>query len=771
MSAGKWTIALAVWTMIAAGVWAAEADFKTGDAIQVEKNGRWLGGKVLEKKGNQYLVRYDGLDAAFDELIPAAKVRVPLAQFAAGDAVEVQKETKWLKAKVLAVCAAEVQVHYEGTDAAFDEWIPAARVKAAAAPANPPTADVKPSATEVKPPAPAVKPPAPVVKPPAKVSLVVGAEVDVNWGGDWLPGKILEKTRAGWFRADVESDHGKISLTLPPDYFKARGTGKAAEEAERASAQAQVDAEKSAVEDVKLTPPDLSSVAEITAAPAAWTYAPPPPPATAVAAQGNTAIRLTGGTGGFSERPRVIGVRQARPAAVVVAYQSPRMGKLLRCPVQVIDIAAGKATLSFEPLAESEALTASPDGKWLLCQSDRFRPGTKDRLDLWSLEGAKARLEMSWRPFTGENLIQADVRSAHFIDERHVLTQCHDGKIVLWELPAAKAVYRLSGNMFHQLTLSPDGRTMVLDLKEGKGLFDVLTGKCLGMLPADLPPMARCAISPDGRRLAASDARRFLFFDLGTGNRVLEVGHDHLGDAVLWISDDLVLVGDKYLLDAKLGAIVWRVPLPPVPGTFDTNAMLGAGKFWLVVDEKVPLGQKKQYKLTGTALPLEQMRAAAARLKPETAYLLYPGSKVSIDFSQADVEAALRQQAIDSLTAQLKAQGVEVAAGQPVVITVSKKQLPAVSTTYRLRDGGETSASYIPSSYTLEMTLGGRLAWKAVEISAPPSMVVAVQGESIQGNVERSSKGADQFLIRVKIPKLIARPSDNPGFGETTVGN
>lgn len=71
---------------------------KVGEKIQIESSGAWYNGKILQTKGDQYLVTYDDYGSGWDEWVEMDRIKL-LAQPAApaatgkykvGDRVEVE---------------------------------------------------------------------------------------------------------------------------------------------------------------------------------------------------------------------------------------------------------------------------------------------------------------------------------------------------------------------------------------------------------------------------------------------------------------------------------------------------------------------------------------------------------------------------------------------------------------------------------------------------------------------------------------------------------
>ncbi len=697
-----------------------------------------MNAKIVEAKAGQYLVHYDGLDSAFDELVPAARLRVAAVEFRAGDTVEIQKGVKWIKGKVLDVKPGQCLVHYDGLDAAFDEWVPVTRVRAGGAEAVTPAAGAG--------------------------DFAVGSAVDAKWGARWWAATIIGK-RPGQYQ--VRYDFDKSEEWVAVDRVKARGAAEPAGAGPRPGPRSAVGPNATVGQDadVKLTEPVWAGAAMVSMGPAGmpWTYVPakaalvPQAPATAAN------IRLTGGTGQFFEKCTIGGFAVGKTPAVLVCFKDAPPGKPVTAQVQLIDLPSGRILADWNPLPETEALAVSPDGKRILCRSDKFHIGTKGRLDLWAIEAGKARQVMSWRPSTETEWAKVDVKTAQFIDDAHVLTLCADQKLVLWELPAAKAVWQMHADILANPVFTDDRRVLLVAAENRIGLIETLTGKCLGVLPPEIPAASRFAFSPDGKRLAVAGNSAIALWDLEKPAPLIEVGQSvPLGD-ILWVADDMLLADNKYLIDPKLGVVIWRI----TPGKGGGEIKLAGSRAWRIDTEQGGARQKKQYTLIGAGLPLEAARKAAARIKPETAYLLLPGAKVSLDFNQPAINADIRNRAIQAVKAQLQEAGVGVADGQVVQIVAAKNTGESKTAEYRMFGGGTQSVNYTIQQYAVKVMAADMLAWQAVGTSGAPPLIVLRQGETAQDHVNKHMEQSDQYFTRVKIPRLIAQPSRAPGFGES----
>jgi hypothetical protein len=133
---------MALW--LAVGLIRAET-FSAGDKLEIRWGDRWYPGEVLEVKGGQYKVRYDGYGANWDEWATTEKLRrkgetlaaaIPKAtgpalagKWKAGDRVEALSYGAWYPATVLEAGAGRWKVTYDGYSSGSDEWVTAEKLR------------------------------------------------------------------------------------------------------------------------------------------------------------------------------------------------------------------------------------------------------------------------------------------------------------------------------------------------------------------------------------------------------------------------------------------------------------------------------------------------------------------------------------------------------------------------------------------------------------------------------------------------------------------
>ena len=69
------TVSLAVVTSSATQATAQQTIWKVGDRIEVQWQGDWYQAQVIEVKGSQYKIHYDGYASSWDEWIDKSRIR------------------------------------------------------------------------------------------------------------------------------------------------------------------------------------------------------------------------------------------------------------------------------------------------------------------------------------------------------------------------------------------------------------------------------------------------------------------------------------------------------------------------------------------------------------------------------------------------------------------------------------------------------------------------------------------------------------------------
>jgi hypothetical protein len=156
-------------------------------------------------------------------------------------------------------------------------------------------------------------------------------------------------------------------------------------------------------------------------------------------------------------------------------------------------------------------LALSRDGTHALTRDE-----AGNRVDLWSLN--EGRHVVGWMPHAADNPWQSRIELAGIVDPAHVVTLSQAHKLVLWELPYCRAVYKMEPAL--RPVLSPNRMYLAVAYNHVYRFHDTLTGGCLGALPAPEPPAA-AAFHPNGSRFAAvfavMEGQRLVCWDLASG--------------------------------------------------------------------------------------------------------------------------------------------------------------------------------------------------------------------------------------------------------------
>jgi hypothetical protein len=102
-------------------------NYRTGEVIQVEREGRWLPAKVLASGGNKYKVHFLGLESNFDEWV--GPDRIQDISYRIGERIQVMWLNDWLDAVVIQYNNGQYLVHFEGFQQNQDQWVTVERMR------------------------------------------------------------------------------------------------------------------------------------------------------------------------------------------------------------------------------------------------------------------------------------------------------------------------------------------------------------------------------------------------------------------------------------------------------------------------------------------------------------------------------------------------------------------------------------------------------------------------------------------------------------------
>lgn len=103
---------------------------RVGEHVEVQAEGSWWKGRVLETKGDQVKVRFYGWAESYDEWATPDRVRAPRVEArAVGSKVEIEWKGTWYPGRVIETRGNLHKITYDGYDASWDEWVPQKRLR------------------------------------------------------------------------------------------------------------------------------------------------------------------------------------------------------------------------------------------------------------------------------------------------------------------------------------------------------------------------------------------------------------------------------------------------------------------------------------------------------------------------------------------------------------------------------------------------------------------------------------------------------------------
>lgn len=418
----------------------------------------------------------------------------------------------------------------------------------------------------------------------------------------------------------------------------------------------------------------------------------------------------------------------------------------------LLDAFEDRTLAEIETPGWDEIQDVSPDGSLVLTAS-AFRHGYPpyDRLDVWAPE--LKRHAVGWRPHVDDPAVEANlVRWARFVDKRHVLTWS-ETSVVLWELPACKAVYERR-YLEHLIAFSPS-RQHILTCRKGSifQMYETMTGRCVGSLQApayrDIIPQPRGCFRPDGKTVVAVYPQPFhqrvVVWDLATGKiaRLFGIPEDVPTDEIEWMSERYVALSDLIrlvLLDLDNRAIVGEREL----NRARDFVRLDGGVMWSQAEH---VRGWKTATLTGQ--PLLPPAEPSVRLEDQA--LVYPGLHVGVNVTS---ELLDRQVIQDELERSLAQRGLVPDATAPRRFSLNIIE-QAGSVQRQLRDGRELTSRTLIFDWKLGDGAGTVLwqqqrpmPWQAVMVTGPQADTQDLTQQMLRDKIRES-------LGNVSIPEYL----------------
>lgn len=400
----------------------------------------------------------------------------------------------------------------------------------------------------------------------------------------------------------------------------------------------------------------------------------------------------------------------------------------------------------------------------------------KETAEIWSLseKAAERVAEFSTADDKGQG---QDLRWAVFLDDKRLLTASYSsGKVVLWELPALKPVYQLTGQGSSVPALSHDRKLLAFVTGTQLGILDVDSGKVLALRPTGRTPWASLSFSPGGHWLACGTHAHLIVWDLATGeqHRDFTVNPLHVWGYIAWPNDKMMLIGNTALMDVDLGYRFWEYQKHNHVQTY-------GGQSWFVVHEA-------QGAIIPAAVPDTAVGQAFDKALADI--VLKPGAAVKVNVSALpNAEAA--KKAATALEEQLTKRGVKTAndAGVELIVTadegkeVEMQFVPASANKGkimpRLGPRGPAEPRVPPGTpvriakirehfIRLKLVAGGKTLWEASADNLPKSVQLE-EGETLEQHLKKLERPNYAFCETVDLPRLLHREKGPAVLGSSTV--
>jgi len=634
-------------------------------------------------------------------------------------------------------------------------------------------------------------------------SFAVGQNVEVKWGGLWRQAQIVRKQGdwtlvaydKGAFREWVEpyrirkagSKEDAIGYAAPNEMMTKSQTVKPpprekpepAPEPKGTAGGEKVDRSEAFKNDPAFKEADLAGAQqlELIATGEGWTLGPDGLPPTAQPV--SRPVTLKGATDKFWDSPKAIAMARGANLALV-AHVNTEPGHLADTRVERVNLGEGSSQGVFSVTPGTTLLDVAPDGSSMLLRSDEFQIGKKGRLELWTLAGTPKRT-LVFFPYGQSQWHERDVEAALFVDATHAVTVSRKGTLVLWDLPACKAVYTCEVLPASRPALSAGGKYLAIETGKFVFILEPLTGKVLAEIAYETGGGAgnargssALAFSPSGKTLAALMDEGFIdLFDMSSGKATRQFVVPVSGTSSMqMISDDYLVLDTRLdgaiLVDCAKRVALWKYEMGRGNGAGGgASTVSPGGRLVYAVRD----ADRKLTVLNAIALPDADASAEAAKLKEDEILLLHPGVKVSLEIN-LDANAGLRKQIGDSLRKRLEANGLVVSdEAQPIRVVVSTEPGKTVQREYRSFGApfGQTQKVDVPGTITrIAIEQDGKVAWEKRSVSEAGFMLMLKQGQSIQDAVNEASKPNYTMIREARLPAYLAKPREPaPWFGNS----
>lgn len=103
---------------------------RVGETCEARSKGKWYKAEILAARDGKYQVTWPGWDRSYDSWVPPEDLRsAAQAPFADGTKLQIEWDGTWYAGNVVQSALGLLLVHYDGYTKADDEWVPLDRVR------------------------------------------------------------------------------------------------------------------------------------------------------------------------------------------------------------------------------------------------------------------------------------------------------------------------------------------------------------------------------------------------------------------------------------------------------------------------------------------------------------------------------------------------------------------------------------------------------------------------------------------------------------------
>lgn len=476
-------------------------------------------------------------------------------------------------------------------------------------------------------------------------------------------------------------------------------------------------------------------------------------------------------------------------ASVALAYDVQSSGSGAKrdnskCRVEVFSLTSGRRTSQLKLIDAAELMALSPSGKRVLMRAE----SGSGRVDVWDME-QRAHVA-GWKPTKSHF---GSEMAAMFADESHVFTMDSE-KLVLWELPACKAVYQIENAKGPGV--SPTGRYLAVRTGNVYMMLEALTGKAVGRLTTD-DQITAASFHPNGDLFAAvtqvggyfdTKFADLILWNMKSGERVAHVPLQYAGSTMHWCGDSHVLIDNTILVD-----IVRQVPVWTYSIRNGLHCMLSPDdRHWYLT--RPDREGRAELKLRSVQLPEPDVTTRTVGKMGADLIAVKPGTAVACLFQadQRPLTPAIEKSILDSVRVELVRNGMVPVDQSPFQIVLSiHEQETGEQVTYHESPssfgfggfggfGGRRSGQSAASTGTQESIQGrkvecrvrvahdGKTLWQSSQ-SFDNAFFLSVQsGQSLSDAVrERLWESGVRYFSELRLPRYVYDAGEGFGFGQT----